>query len=322
MNIKTWLGGGKSGDPSLYIDIIDRKRGILFDCGLNNFRHALLRKISDLFISHTHIDHFIGFDTLFRLNLSENRTIHVYGPPGITQNVIGKLQGYTWNICQNLRLIIRVNEIVADKVISTTLESWHGFRVEHVTEHSRPTDVLLDSGEFQVKYIQLDHKIPSFGYSFLEAESCNVQKDAMQAMELEPGPWVGRLKTLALQPDAGETTLHVGDREYAVHLLSQKLLIRKQGKKITYLTDFIFDEDYIKDVVRFSWQSDILFCEATFSEYEREKAKKTHHLTAKEAGRLARLAQVKQLVLFHFSKRYQDYSLLLDEARNEFSNVE
>ena len=92
MNITARLGGGKSGDPSLLIDLVDRRRALMFDCGLNYFQHASLRKVSDVFISHTHIDHFIGFDTLLRLNLTENKTLHVYGPPGITQNVIGKLR--------------------------------------------------------------------------------------------------------------------------------------------------------------------------------------------------------------------------------------
>lgn len=321
MKIKTRLGGGKFGDPSLYIDIVDRKRGILFDCGLNHFKHGLLRKVTDLFISHTHIDHFIGFDTLLRLNLSETKTIHVYGPPGIRHNVLGKLQGYTWNICQNLELIIIINEILPEKIISTVLESHRGFAVKHVKDREK-TDPLLNAGEFSVRYIELDHKTPSFGYSFIESDSFNVQKEVMQALGLEPGPWVGILKKQAFYPDAQDMVLQVGDMAYSADFLSQKLLIRKKGIKITYLTDFIFDEVYIEDIVKFAWESDILFCEAAFLEKDRDKARTTYHLTAKEAGILARMARVKQLVIFHFSKRYQDYSLLLDEAKQEFPHVE
>ena len=321
MNIKPRLGGGKSGDPTLYIDLIDRKRGILFDCGLFYFRHALLRKVSEVFISHTHIDHFIGFDTLLRLNLTENRRVRVFGPPGITQNVMGKLQAYTWNICQDLSLIIHVHEVLPGKIVSTELESWRGFAVKNVTERQH-THRLLTSDEFSVDYLQLNHKIPSFGYSFLEADSCNVQKDVMQAMGLEPGPWVACLKSLAFESDAGERSFQIGDVEYSSHELIHKLLVRKQGLKITYLTDFLFEEHRLDDILQFAWKSDILFCEAAFAEQDRAKAKLTNHLTAKEAGTLARLSQVKHLVLFHFSKRYQDYSVLLNEAKQEFPNVE
>lgn len=321
MKIKTRLGGGKFGDPSLYIDIVDRKRGILFDCGLNHFRHGLLRKVSDVFISHTHIDHFIGFDTLLRLNLAEIKTIHIYGPPGIRQNVLGKLQGYTWNICQNLQLTIIVHEILPENIISAELESHRGFAVKHV-DTLETTDLLLDTGEFSVRYIQLDHMTPSFGYSFIESDSFNVQKEVMQALDLEPGPWVATLKKQAFYPEAQEMLLHVGDTAYSIGVLSQKLLVRKKGMKITYLTDFIFNETYIEDIVQFAWESDVLFCEAAFLEKDRDKARTTYHLTAKEAGILARIAGVKHLVIFHFSKRYQDYSLLLDEARQEFPHVE
>ena len=145
MNIKPRLGGGKLGDPSLYIDVVDRKRGILFDCGLNNFSHASLRKVTDLFISHTHIDHFIGFDTLLRLNLAEAKTLHIYGPPGIHRNVSGKLQGYTWNICQNLQLTIIVHEILPENIVSTELKSYRGFEATH-TEECPTSDLLLVPG--------------------------------------------------------------------------------------------------------------------------------------------------------------------------------
>ncbi len=321
MNIKSRLGGGKWGDPSLYIDIVDRKRGILFDCGLNNFNHASLRKVTDLFISHTHIDHFIGFDTLLRLNLAEAKTLHVYGPPGIQRNVSGKLQGYSWNICQNLQLTIIVHEILPESIVSTELKSYYGFETMPTKERPK-ADILLDTGEFSVKYIQLNHKIPSFGYSFIEVDSFNVQKDTLRALGLEPGPWIAALKKQADCPETKDTPLQVGENTYTVGYLSHKLLIRKKGVKITYLTDFIFAEEELENIVRFAWESDLLFCEAAFLEQEREKALRTFHLTAKEAGMLARMARAKHLVLFHFSRRYQDYSPLIKEAKTEFPHVE
>ncbi|MBD3304989.1 hypothetical protein GF339_01395 [candidate division KSB3 bacterium] len=322
MKIKPTLGGGKSGDPSLYIDIIDRKRVILFDCGLNNFRHANLRKVSDLFISHTHIDHFIGFDTLLRLNLAETKTLHIYGPPGIHTNVAGKLQGYTWNICQNLRLTIVVHEIFREKMLLTQMESSSGFSITQVVESHR-LDPLLDTGEFSVRHLWLDHKTPSLGYCFREADTFNVHKETMYSLGLTPGPWVARLKAQAFHPEADHILLDVGDTQrYPLNDLARQLLIRKKGVKITYLTDFIFDAASLDDITQFAWESDLLFCEAAFLEKDRQKAKRAYHLTAKEAGILARTAHVKHLVLFHFSKRYQDYAPLLEEARQEFSSVE
>lgn len=321
MDIQPRLGGGKLGDPSLYIDIVDRKRGLMFDCGLNNFSHASLRKVTDLFISHTHIDHFIGFDTLLRLNIAEAKTLHVYGPPGITQNVRGKLQGYTWNICQNLQLTIVVHEISSDRILVSEMTSHRGFEVTH-TETQPVAPVLLDTGEFAVSYHALNHKTLSFGYTFLEADSFNVQKDRLQALGLEPGPWLAVLKQQAMEPTLVNAPLTVGTMTTTVSEFARQLLVRKQGIKISYVTDFLFEPATLEPLLHFLWQADMLFCEAAFAERDRDKAHRTYHLTAKEAGTLARSAQVRQLLLFHFSKRYQDYSALIQEAKAEFPHVE
>jgi ribonuclease Z len=321
MQIQARLGGGKLGDPSLYIHIVDRKRGLLFDCGLNSFSHADLRRVTDLFISHTHIDHFIGFDTLLRLNLAEHKTLRIYGPPGIQHNVAGKLQAYTWNICQNLLLTIVVHEVHPHEIVVTEMKSHLGFQVIQTTTVPHAT-VLLDTPEFSVSYLQLDHKTPSFGYAFVEADSFNVQKDVLQALDLEPGPWLNRLKQQAACPETFSIALQVGDITRSVGEFVETLLVRKRGMKVTYLTDFLCDNASFDALSGFAWESDLLFCESAFSERDREKAHRTFHVTAREAGKLARLAHVRQLILFHISKRYQDYSLLIQEAKSEFPYVE
>jgi ribonuclease Z len=321
MQIQARLGGGKFGDPSLYINIIDRKRGILFDCGLNNFSHANLRKVTDVFISHTHIDHFIGFDTLLRLNLAEHKTLHIYGPPGIQQNVAGKLQAYTWNICQNLRLTILVHEILPDCIKSTQMESHLGFQITHANTQPH-SPVLLNTREFRVTYLQLDHKTPSFSYAFRETDQFNVRKDVLRNMGLAPGPWISQLKEDAHHPDRFDQPTQADTANYTVGELVDTLLVRKRGIKITYLTDFLYQESSFDDIMRFAWESDLMFCESAFSERDREKARRTYHLTAREAGILAHKSHARKLVLFHISKRYQDISPLLEEARAEFDNVE
>jgi ribonuclease Z len=236
-------------------------------------------------------------------------------------SLLGKLHAYTWNICQNLRLIVAVHEVHPEKILLTELESWRAFRVNPPSERPH-SDVLLENDDFSVKYIELDHKTPSFAYSFIEADSCNVQKETMQAMGLEPGPWVAELKKSAFRKKGADELLDIAGTPYRLDELKEKLLIRKQGCKISYLTDFLFDSERLDDIRRFPWESDFFFCEAAFSEAERDKARATHHLTAKDAGKLANLAQVRQLILFHFSKRYQDYSVLLNEAKSEFPAVE
>lgn len=73
--------------------------------------------------------------------------------------------------------------------------------------------------------------------------------------------------------------------------------------------------EYVKDV-------DLLYHEATFTEELKKMAAQTGHSTAKQAGKIARLANAKKLIVGHFSSRYKDYSVFLREAKEEFDNVE
>ena len=97
------------GDPGLFVEVRWSKRALLFDLGRNDaLSPARLLRAQDIFISHTHMDHFIGFDTLLRVALGRGTTLRIHGPPGLISNVQGKLQGYTWNLVDGYPLTIEV----------------------------------------------------------------------------------------------------------------------------------------------------------------------------------------------------------------------
>jgi len=99
-------------DPCLYIRLLREGRALLFDAGFTtNLSAGDILKISDIFISHTHIDHFIGFDSILRLHLRREYPLRLYGPKGFIDCVEGKLRGYTWNLIGNYPLVIEVLEI-------------------------------------------------------------------------------------------------------------------------------------------------------------------------------------------------------------------
>lgn len=107
------------GDPCLYIDIQRETRAILFDLGsLESLEPAKLLRVSDVFVSHTHIDHFIGFDHLLRLFAGRDKRLRIFGPPGIIRNLEGKLAAYTWNLVEGYSFYIEVYE-VSEKSVST-----------------------------------------------------------------------------------------------------------------------------------------------------------------------------------------------------------
>ena len=90
------------GDPGVYVDFKYRREAFLFDLGdFHRLPSRKLLKIDYIFVSHTHMDHFIGFDHLLRISLGRDRRIHLYGPPHFLQNVEDKLRSYTWNLVAN-----------------------------------------------------------------------------------------------------------------------------------------------------------------------------------------------------------------------------
>ncbi|MBI3779913.1 MAG: ribonuclease Z, partial [candidate division NC10 bacterium] len=111
------LLNGVFGDPGLFVRLRWERRALLLDLGdLTAQPPADLLKVTDVFVSHTHVDHFIGFDHLLRIALGRDRTIRLFGPPGIIANVEGKLSGYTWNLVEGYTLAFEVHEVCPEKI--------------------------------------------------------------------------------------------------------------------------------------------------------------------------------------------------------------
>jgi ribonuclease Z len=90
------------GDPAVYIDLMFERRALLFDMGdVSALPTRKLLRITDVFVSHTHMDHFSGFDHLLRVCLGRDRGIKLYGPTGFLSQVEHKLASYTWNLVEN-----------------------------------------------------------------------------------------------------------------------------------------------------------------------------------------------------------------------------
>jgi ribonuclease Z len=111
------LVNGPFGDPGLYIDLRWEGRALLFDLGHNDALPAAeMLRVSHVFVSHCHMDHFIGFDRLLRLFLARDKKLYLFGPPGILACVEGKLRGYTWNLVDNYDFAIEAAEVAPDSI--------------------------------------------------------------------------------------------------------------------------------------------------------------------------------------------------------------
>ena len=320
------------GDPGVYIEFKYRRLGLLFDLGdIHHLNPRKILKISHIVISHTHMDHFIGFDHLLRICLGRDLHISLFGPPGFHGQVENKLNAYTWNLVENYTndFVLHVTEIHPDRRLMRRYRCRTAFMPEIEGEAETRDDILMEGNYFSVRAVFLDHKIPCLAYRFEEKSRINIKKNALQEMGLPVGAWLVDLKDRILNDDPDDTPVRVwwkdrgegsGERVIPLGVLKETVVKITPGQKITYVTDVIYHEENAKKIVDLAKGSDLLFIEATFLHEDAEKAHQKYHLTARQAGDLARRSQAKRMVLFHFSPKYKgEGNLLSHEATRAFS---
>ncbi|MFO7964741.1 MAG: ribonuclease Z [Desulfobacterales bacterium] len=308
------LINGPFDDPGLFVPFIFSKRAFIFDIGdLHAISPRDILKISHAFVTHTHMDHFIGFDTLLRLMLGREKVIHLYGPEGFIRNVEGKLAGYTWNLVENYEtnLILHAHEIFPDHMVSQTYACSDRFLPTAESSTHPFSGVLLQEPAISVSAILLDHDIPCLGFSMAERFHINIKKEAVSALGLEIGPWLNRFKEavyrhgLSGHPFRVDTGEHEDQGQcFTIKELADKIAVITPGQKILYIADTADTESNTQKIITFAEGADHLFIEACFLEADRHAALKKRHLTARKAGFIAGKAGVKQFTIFHFSPRY------------------
>ena len=312
------LVNGAFEDPVLFIGFHYERRAMLFDLGrIDRLSVREILKISDVFISHTHIDHFIGFDHLLRFSLNRGQQLRLFGPNGFIDNVQGKLAGYTWNLIRDNPLTLIVYELDGAKMRKVEFKAAHDFRLEG--EAVSPfSGTLLQEPALCVRAAILDHKIPCLAFSLEESTRFNVKPDALRAMGLNSGPWLEELKTMLREDRPRETRLQMplsrgGKRELTLKEWRDLLIVESRGQKIVYVVDNQYNPTNARRILSLAQNADLFYCEAFFSQAEEAIAKERFHLTATQAGLMARRAQVTRLIPFHFSPRYQSEPRRLEE---------
>jgi len=306
------LVNGPFGDPGLHVGLRWRGTALQFDLGrLDRLPAAEVLKLTDVFVSHTHIDHFIGFDRLLRLFLAREATLSLVGPPGIIGNVTGKLAAYTWNLVDGYPFVLNVHEVHAAHIDSVRLRATTAFAVED--QGRRPfAGVVYEDPAVTVQAAHLDHKIPCLGFAVMEKTHLNVRKDELDRFGIPAGPWLNELKDAirAQCPDGTIITARwtaggvLRQQEYRLEELAERLVVETPGQKLAYVVDVLFSKRNVARIVELARDADLFYCESLFLDADRDQALRRHHLTARQAGTLARLAGVKRLEVFHFSPRY------------------
>jgi ribonuclease Z len=307
------LVNGPAGDPALFVDILRERRAVLFDCGqLQALAAAELLRISDVFVSHAHIDHFIGFDHLLRLQLGRRGRVRVFGPPGLRERVGGKLAGYTWNLLHGQRLVYEVHEVHEDGQVVTEFPCRRRFR-PGPSRRLPPAPWLWRDELLEVRATLLDHRTPSVAYALRERDFFNVDPVALEKLGHRPGPWLGRLKDWTRTTREDGLRLEVDGRAYPAAELADALLVHSPGRLLGYAADCLGDAKNAARLVELVRGADLFYCEGAFLHADEARAAETYHLTARQAGGIARAAGVRRLEVFHFSPKYEGRFQELEE---------
>jgi ribonuclease Z len=328
------LVNGPFQDPALYIDFLYQRRALLFDIGdITALSTREIHKITEVCVSHTHMDHFIGLDHMLRLFLGRDKRLTIYGPPKIISNVAGKLSAYTWDLVENYesKFEIMVVEVHKDHLEHAIFRCHNVFKQEYVSETGYFTEILIDEKEFRISALFLDHSTPCLAFSFEEKFHINIKKDRLDILGLPAGPWLNQLKKAVREEKPDEFQLiipgnkdeGIQGREKSLSWIREKDLFSvSRGQKIVYVVDIGYTPKNLSRLIPFAKGADYLFCEAAFLERDRDIAEKKHHLTAHQAGLIAKEAGVRKIIPFHFSPRYQDSTdLLYSEAEEAFKAV-
>ena len=315
------------GDPSLYVDFRDERRALLLDFGdVSALPPRKLLRLSHIFVSHTHIDHFVGFDRWLRVVLGRKEHVTLTGGPGFIGQVEHKLAAYTWNVVHRYEvpLTLEVHEIDPGGTGRCALfSSQRRFAREDGAGWTPDGDVLLAEESFRVRARFLDHDILCLAFAVEEATHINVWKNRLAEMGLATGPWLSaaRRALAAGQPDATPIAIAWHDSA-GEHRLTRTLGELRPafefvpGQRIGYVTDTRYTEANCMQLEALLTGVDRLYIESVFLDADAAHAERKNHLTARQAGTIARRVGARAVVPFHFSPRYEDRSAeLIAEVR-------
>lgn len=261
----------------------------LIDCGEGTQRQMRkykvgFSKINHIFISHLHGDHFYGLVGLLSTYgiLNREKELHVYGPKGIKEVTLLQLK-----ISQShAKYSIIFHELI-----------------------SKESELIFENDKVSVRTIPLNHRVYTNGYLFTEKE----KPRKLNMLNISGYPEINKADYLNIK--AGKDIILSNG-----NVVKNSELTLHPKKNLSFA--FCSDTKYKPDIVPIIKNVDLLYHEATFLADREDLANKTKHSTSKQAAQIAKNANVKQLIIGHYSGRYKDISLFQKEAKEVFENTE
>jgi ribonuclease Z len=264
------------------------ERFFLIDCGegtqirLRQMKFSFDR-IRHIFISHLHGDHF-------------------YGLPGFisTRNLMGiKTDLHIYSHSDLIKMLDPLLEHLKEDLT---------FKLVFHPLNFRKFDQIFSDEKMEVFSFPLNHRIPCCGFLFREKQQIpNLIRQKIEEYKIP----VRQLRAIKEGADYADETGKI---------IPYAELTYPPVKPRSYV--FCTDTSCLESVAEIVREVDLLYHEATFLHRDEELARKTFHSTARQAAALALQANVKKLILGHFSTRYKKTNPFLEEAKAVFENTE
>lgn len=256
----------------------------LIDCGEGTqFRMQDFKvpksQISKIFISHLHGDHYYGL-----IGLLTSYSLH------------GRTKPLEIYCPKGLQQIIEIQNKYSD--------AYFCYEIQFIETNPETQEIIFEDSEIRISTFPLKHRIATTGFLFEEKKNeLKIIKEKLASHNLSVAEII-QLKNRTDVTRNDGTILKYNDFTYPDNEL----------RKYAYCSDTLFDET----IVKYIEQATLLYHESTFDHSLKHIAIKTMHSTAKEAATIAHKAKVKSLLLGHFSSRYSNTSIILEESKQIF----
>ncbi len=263
-----------------------KNESILFDCGEGTQRQMNIaginrNSVTKILVSHWHGDHVSGIVGLLQTMANKEKNPKIdLYGPKGTAEHVKHMMGM---VIFDVQVQLNVHELIP-----------------------KNDDLLtaVETEDYIIECAALDHKIPCIGYRFTEKDRLNINTAKLRKLGVKDGPHLRRLKD-------GKTINYKGkevkpeDVTYVVH-----------GKSIAYIADTAATPNAVK----LAQDADLMISESNYAANLQEKADEYKHMTATDAAMTASQADVKKLILTHFSQRYKTVDEIEEDARTIFPN--
>ena len=300
-------------DISILVKIDNHSWNYICECGdANSLNIKEIQNSNAIFISYTHIDHFINFDTILRHQIGIQRRVVICGPENISKQIQAKIKGYTWNLINKDSIIYEIREVISNeeiKVFEIEPPYWE-LKEKEVIKNN----ILFKDKSFFVTCIVLNHSTPSIAYKFTEYDSIKID---LSDSGFQEGKWVRQLK-VAFEKGLKNEDVLINEKNYKAKDLFHLLHVEK-GDSFGVIMDHVANKENHSKIIDHFYKCRKVFIETFFKLEDKNLADKNFHSYSTMSGKIMREAKVKEAIPVHFSRKYDKKNIL--ELKNEFTEV-